>query len=902
MWFGTEDGLNKYDGQDFTIYKHVPKDSSSLSSSYINSIVENSDGYLYIGTKNGLNFYNPFKNKFTRLYLNSSKAGHDNVQTILPLTEQILLVGTANGLYKITNRKYVSKVPINNDQIDYSVLRIFRSAENIWLLYSNRLEQLSYADNQNFNLIKTYPLENSIKYSGMFKDDLFWLGTSKGLIKLNLKTQKTKTYKFYGATGSKDQRNNILAIANNGDNNLWVGTHGGGLINFNVLNESFTLTVHEPNDQFSLSSNAINVIYLDNTNILWIGTFVGGVNKYIPNQFRFKHYKQLEETSNSFTKNIVRSVLRDSDGDLWAGTHGGMLKLDKVNEATRVFLNDRNNEATISSNVIRALKEDASGNIWAGTWNNGLNVFNKQNQTFKRYEVISNDSVGPVRAIEIDKNSNIWFGGAGLWKFDPKTEKKQRYFNADMVPNLGIYSLYLDSLDNLWLGTYQNGLVKFNISDTSFKVYKNVTTDTTSLSYDHVTSITADSKGNIWLGTYGGGLNKLDQDRQNFTRYNTSNGLLNDVIYGVLADEKNNIWFSSNSGLHRLNTNTNQIKNFGLEYGIQNEEFNAGSVHKDSNGTFYFGGINGFNEFDPEHVERHKKVADIRFTSFKILNSDKQLESISILDNHISVASEAHLKYDQNTIELKFVELNFSGDNDNVFEYQLKGLSDSWNFLGNKKTIVLGDLDYKPYQLIVRSKDNPSKRARLNITISPPIWQSNVAYVLYILVLLAIGIFVWFKIRRQNDIRERFETQIKTLETIVEESERQKQAGNVNSITLRSSNDISAHKKFLNRTIEIVEAHLTDSNFNVEAFANEIFMSKSQLYRKLKKITGFSTTEFIRMVRLKKAAQMLKNEQGSVSEIAFRVGFDNVGYFSKCFKELFGIPPSQYIKHFSSSP
>ena len=628
---------------------------------------------------------------------------------------------------------------------------------------------------------------------------------------------------------------------------------------------------------------------------MWVGTYGGGINKYDPNQLEFEHYKLSPNDKISLSENTIRSVLHDSDGELWIGTHGGLNRVNRVSNKVTVYKHDRNDRSTISSNTVRALKEGHDGMIWIGTWNDGLNSFNKKTGRFKRYfEHFENyDSLKAIRTLEVDKAGNLWIGGHGLWKFDTGSKKLRQYLKTGETTYV-VTNIFFDKNQILWAGTYQNGVLRFDPNSGEIRRYINNSADENSLSHNYITSITQDDRGLLWIGTYGGGLNSLDPVTEEFKRYNISNGLLNDVIYGVAIDSQGFIWFSSNAGLSRLDPIASEFKHFGVDSGIQSEEFNAGAYARSDQGELFFGGINGLNAFRPEALNKSKSNGQLLFTEFALLDEATKSRSNDILEKHVSRLDTIRLLHDQNNFSIRFSELNYANTVDNKYEYQLKGASAHWQHLGQRKVINLGNLAPGNYLLTTRITSDHEKMAKLFIAIAPPFWRTNIAYLIYTLLFIGLCLMVKRYLNKIQLVKEQFELKIKSLENDIDLSSQLIQNNAINSIPLQEVNVTSLNQKFLKRAVEIIEEHMDNSSFDVQDFADEMFMSRSQLYRKLKTITGHSTTKFIRLIRLKRAAQLLSKNSASVSEIAYKVGFDNVSYFSKCFNETFGKPPSQY--------
>jgi len=913
MWFGTEDGLNKYDGSTFSVFTHNSTDKESLSSSYINAISGQEEGFIWVATNNGLNYFNPDNEKFTR-YLhdpnNPKSLSNNNVNALQLTKDKLLLVGTSDGLCLFDHRTGFTRYIPENKTNPYHVVSLARDEEGyVWVLSKEAVEKIR-VDNGKFTRMAFYVLpENSIKNVILPELINLWIGTSKGLMKFNLLTQKSETFTFYGLNGktSFDNRNNIQALTNGRNGKIWLGTMGGGLISFDKITGGYEAVLNDPYNRLSLNSNLVKSIFLDEKAILWVGTYGGGINKCDPAQFKFQHYNNQPGNSNSLSDNGVRAILQDSDGELWVGTHDGLNRINRETNRVLVYKTEQNNLSTISSNIIRALCEAPNGTIWAGTWDNGLNSFDKKTGKFKRYIHLpgSSDSVGQVRCLETDSQNNLWIGGNGLWKFNPISGEWKKYFhdklNMNSLSGNTINRIYFERKGLLWVGT-QSGLNCIDTVSGIIRRFLPFPNDTLSINHPHITSIAEDKNGLLWIGTYGGGLNVLNSKTGYFQHYNTSNGLLNDVIYAILIDNSGIIWFTSNNGLCRFNPGQRELKYFDVEDGIQSNEFNAGAYFKSKSGEFFFGGINGFNAFYPGTVSRQKETAKIVFTDLHILDDKNSLPG-KVLDKHISRASIIRLNHSQNTFSLKFAELNYSDNSDNNYQYQLEGFENEWKDLGKKQEITIGNLKPGTYTLHVRVRNDLTKKTSVSITVLTPFWLSEWAYALYTLVVISITALLYRNQKKMKLMREQFEVKIRNWEETskVPPSPFQKQQDTGTTLQLKMIEVTPVDQRFLERVIQVAEEHIEDTGFDVEKFAGEMYLSRSQFHRKLKKLTGHSATGFIRLIRLKRAAQLLSGNAGTVSEIAWKVGFENIGYFSKCFTETFGIPPSQYKGSASSS-
>ncbi|TMM56641.1 helix-turn-helix domain-containing protein [Maribacter algarum] len=900
MWFGTEDGLNRYDGSNFKVYRHQPNDKESLSNSYILSIMEEKDGFLWVGTKNGLNYFNPNTEKFQRFLQNSKNSKNSGSQSITSLEKDAdgnLLVGTGNGLYKYdATLGFIPILPSNSNE-PYHVVSTAKDKEgNLWVHTTETLEKLNYKNGRFSEPIIQMSFEKSFDGDLLFDEQYLWVATDKGITKFNTKTKASKKFNFFGLQNSIKGSTKIFCVRKATNEKLWLGSIGNGLILFDKKTGSFQNYVHDLNNRRSLSSNAVGSVFQDETGILWVGTISGGINKYDPNQTKFEHFKKEPGNENSLSDNSVRALLRDRDGDLWVGTHKGLNRIDASSGNNIVYTSTLGKPSTISSNVVRSLAEDSDGTIWIGTWDHGLNSFDKKSGIFKRYYTLpgQKDSINHVPALTTDIHGNLWVGANGLWKYDPRTKQSKRYLTHKKGNHqYYIRSLCFDKKSILWIGTNENGLLRLDTSSGAFTQFLHDPAEPKSLANNSVVSLALDKQGYLWSGTYGGGLNIFDPSNESFKHYDTRNGLVNDVIYGILIDLQGFVWFTSNAGLCRFDSKNEVFNYFGTEYGIQSEEFNAGAYYQSDSGEFFFGGINGYNAFYPLSIKKETKTEKIVFTSFELPDDRNNLDLNTFLDKNISRAERISLPYNRNTITIKFAELNYSNNLDHNYEYQLLGNDEQWHNLGRKQNITLSGLNPGSSTLWVRAHNDSTQGASIKIAVSPPLWRTNWAYAAYLLAVVLVGTFFFRNRRRFEQRRREFELKITNWEN---ENGSTVTPKSTLAISLQEKDEevVSMDQKFLDRAIQIVEENIGDSSFDVEKFKDEMFMSRSKLHRKLKSATGNSTTEFIRLIRLKRAAQLLKGNTGTVTEIAYKVGFENVGYFSKCFSETFGVPPSQY--------
>ncbi len=751
IWIGTQDGLNKYDGYKFIVYRHDPQNIHSLSHNEIFSIYEDSTGTLWIGTGEGLERYDREHDKFIH-YQNDSKnpysLSHNEVWSIYEDNQGFLWIGTnGGGLNKLdretgrfTRYQHDSKNPqtINHN----SIWPIYQDKNNnLWIgTNGGGLNKFNYQE-QKFThyLINTknpYNLSNNV--ASIYEDNTgnLWIGTLNGLHIFDRKQKKFTSY-FHNPDNKNSLRHrSVWNIIEDHKNRLWIGT-GGGLNLFNRETNSFTKFQDKFNDL-----NLIFSLYQDRANTIWVGTEGNGLSYFNCEQEKFIHYKHEPNNSNSLNNNEVFAIYVDSEDIIWIGTeYGGLNKFN--NSKVTHYQHDPRNPNSISSDEIQIIYEDSNKILWIGTYGGGLNSFDREK--FVTFKNIPHDltslSDDYVLSIHEDHANNLWVGTRdGLNKFDQKNNKFERYNyesnNLDSLSHKEISVIYEDSKNSLWIGTQGGGLNKL-VQD-KFIRYQHDKKNPTSLSNNDILSIYEDKIGNLWIGTLTGGLNKFDGKQ--FTTYRKS--LPNDTVYGILEDEKGYLWLSTNQGLAKFNPKTGLSKNYDVSDGLQSNEFNTGAFYKNRHGEMLFGGINGFNQFNPNLIKDNYYIPPVVITKLSVFNQPLTIGGDSPLQQHINVAKELTLSYKQTFFSFELATLNFLKAEKNQYAYKLEGFDQDWNYIGNQRNAYYTNVPYGKYIFKIKGSNNDGlwneQGNELKITILPPPWQTWWAYVLYIIIILTI--------------------------------------------------------------------------------------------------------------------------------------------------------------------
>ncbi|MCU0285991.1 MAG: ATP-binding protein [Acidobacteria bacterium] len=792
MWFGTEDGLNKYDGYNFTVIRQIPNNLNSLSHNYILSIYEDKMGITWIGTfHGGLNKFDAKTGKYTH-YLR--KQGEPNslsnnvVRSICEDRKGMLWIATDDGLNCFNKKTDEFIVYRHDDNSNGSISNnnvLIAFEDNSGMIWAgtnggglNRFNR----ENGSFKTFKNDPkdpfsLPNNI-INTIYEDRSgeLWIGTEGGgLAKFDKKNGSFISYKNEINNPSSLSNNIVRAIYEDKNEILWIGTYGGGLNRFDRKTGSFYSYQNDPINSSSISNNSIFSIYEDRSGVFWVGTYGGGINKFDGKKKKFMHYYVRPNTTNSLSDSIVWSFFEDKEGFLWVGTQQGLDRFDRKNNHYTHYRANANHPDSLSHDIVRQVYEDHSGIFWLGTNGGGVNVFDKQKGTFKVYR---NDPANPrslshneIRCIYEDRNGIIWIGtnGGGLNKFNRVTNDFTRYCYAENKPgslsNNFVRCFYEDHYGNFWIGTQGGGLNKFDRQKEIFTHYKYNPHDKKSLSNDFVFCLIEDHSGVLWIGTWGGGINRFNTETGSFSLLGTNEGLPSNSIYGILEDNEGNLWISSTRGLTKYNPKDHSIKNYTERDGLQSDEFNGGAYYKNTNGEMFFGGINGFNAFYPSEIKDKDYKAPIVITAFKKLNKDVQL------DKPISELNELILSPKDYFFSFEFAALDYAAPQKNRYAYKMEGLDNDWIATDAAKRFAsYTTLSPGKYRFRVKGSNNDGvwneEGVAITIIITPPLyktwWFQALVGILLILLLLYIHEVRTDRIRQELEkIRLEKELQLK---------------------------------------------------------------------------------------------------------------------------------------------
>ena len=785
LWFGTSDGLNRYDGYKFHVYRHNPYDSLSLSSNRIYSIQEDEQGNLWLGTNGGgLNKFFREKEKFISYQHNPNIKTSLSSNKILKIYfdgNGILWVGTeGGGLNKFDRNKEIFTRYLHNPEIktslsDNVVRAIYEDkSRDLWIGTANGLNKF-VKGKEEFSVFKS----NNTNPSGISDNEILsiyedsynqlWIGTGNGGLNVyNSKRQEFQHFMFNSKDPYSINSNRIFAIEEDKSGTLWIGSMGGGLNRFNRDTKRFDYFTSNSDDPTSLSNNNIFSVYCDKSGVLWIGTYNGGLNKLDQSKQRFKHFLSSPENPDGLSSNAIYSFYEDIDGYIWIGTGSGLNRYDRTTGKFSKYVHNPYDKNSLSNNEIIVVYGDKSSDLWIGTYGGGMDRYDKGSNSFFHYKNDAKNvnclSSNRVFTIYQDTDGYIWIGtdGGGLNCFDKKKNEfinfKNNFNDTTGLNSDKIYTIYEDKFATLWIGTDGGGLNKYDKEKSRFYHFLHNPKDTESISNNSVFSIYEDNSGNLWLGTYGGGLNKFDRKKSKFKNYRKSEGLPNEVVYGILEDGEGNLWLSTNKGLVVFDPHTENFRSYDVRDGIQSNEFNQGAYLKTKDGSMLFGGINGFNFFQPDSLKKNSTIPNVVITDFQLFNKSISVyginsESRKILSSSISETHELNLTYEDNVISFEFSALDYQTPSKNHYAYYMEGFDKEWNYTdANRRFVTYTNLDPGEYTFKVKGSNNDGvwneAGTSLKIIINPPWWSTWWAYSLYGVVLLLILLFM-----RQYDLR-----------------------------------------------------------------------------------------------------------------------------------------------------
>jgi signal transduction histidine kinase/ligand-binding sensor domain-containing protein len=763
MWFGTRDGLSRYDGSGFKVYRHDPQDPHSLGYNQVTALAEDQGGMLWIGTDGGgldrLDLETDTFVHYRHSPGNAASLADDLVLSLIADRDGVLWIGTRNGLDRF-DRTTGQFIHHQNKPEDPHSLKggtiesIYQDRESMLWVGTNgnglnrfdpttgRFTHFQHDPNDPHSLISNFLV------SAICEDQSgdLWIGTFEGLDRLDRQTGRMAHYQHDPGDPHSLSNNSIASLHQDPSGLLWVGTLGGGLDILDPATGRFYHHRNIPHDLYSLSSNIVLSIYEGQMGVLWIGTAGGGVNRIDPLAERFALFRNDPDDPNSLSNNVVWSILQDQQQTLWIGTQGGGLnRFDRETGTWHHYRNDPADPYSLSNNNVSSVYEDRAGVLWVGTLGGGLGRLDRETERFEHFPPDLGDSHGLgnpfVYSILEDREGMLWIATdegvhGGLHRFDRETGRFTHFEHDPNIPRSlssnWIRALYEDRSGTLWISAVEAGLNRFDPITQRVDRYQHDPSDPNSLIHNSVTTIHEDHEGVLWLGTSGGGLNKYDPESETFVHYTVRDGLPSDVICGILAEDaapgtgpddgRGYLWISTSNGLSRFDPRTETFRNYDASDGLQSNEFLVRSSFRSSSGEIFFGGVNGFNAFYPDRIRDNSLVPPVVLTSLRQNGEDVQLRTA------VEHAEAVRFHWPDNSFEFEFAALNYVQPEKNQYAYMLEGFDRSWNHAENRPYGKYTNLPGGTYTLRLKGSNNDGvwneEGSFLAVTIVPPFWAT----------------------------------------------------------------------------------------------------------------------------------------------------------------------------------
>jgi signal transduction histidine kinase/ligand-binding sensor domain-containing protein/DNA-binding response OmpR family regulator len=749
IWLGTSQGLSRFDGYRFVNFIHNPEDTASLSGSLVRVIFEDSKGNLLVGTENGgLNVFDREKERFLHPYKNHPefKSKEVSVNAITEDSYGNLYIGTDRNLLKIDNQGHLTKVtPLADAKATVfsgHFIRVvqFDNSGNLWIGTTDGL--FLYHPETNFIEEVQVPLlsEQSREIFEIFRDNdgLLWIGTySNGVFKCN---PATKSFSHLSLEPYYERTETVRSISKGILGDYWIGTRGG-LYVYSKNRGVTSFYKHDERDERSLTNNSVLDIFHDAHGETWIGTR-GGLNLLAKSKQVFRNFSAMPNDNRYLNSNIIYTFWIDNTGKIWIGTEDeGINILDPEKGTYKYITVQPNSTNSISQNCIKAFQEDGKGNLWIGTFWGGIDVLNLSTGRITHHQHSSDDpsSLSDNRVYDLcmDDKGYIWVGTvSSIDRFDPETGSFKNF--PDLVKNKQVNWVNNDSEGNIWICTNDEVIVYDPDNGSTFRYP------------EHSRSFMEDSEKRCWIATSDKGIALYSKENGPVKYYGENEGLSNNQALRILEDDNHNLWISTSNGLSKFDTEKEQFRNFTSKDGLRNDYFNYGAAYKAKNGELLFGGISGFNMFNPNDILAEDLNVPLVFTELRIFNKPVMIGDgkDAILKQSISETSHLILDYDQNVFTLEFAALDFINSSSNLYSYYLEGFDKGWNEQSSARTATYTNLNPGDYTLRIKrmlpGNTSTDKELVLNITILPPFWKT---WWFRGIMILVIATLIYFLIR-----------------------------------------------------------------------------------------------------------------------------------------------------------
>ncbi len=752
MWIGTSDGLNRYDGYKFEIYLHNPKDKYTLSNNFVNALYEDKKQDIWIGTQSG--GLCKYDRKYNRI-IQVDEIRNVIVSAFVEEGDKLWVAAQDRLFYfDSPSNKFLAYPEFTKSTIMTMVLL----GNNTLLVgtVDSGLYRIDTKTGEIQHFLHKADEKNTLCYNritSIYKDikGNVWIGTEKGLDRF-----ETEKFTFNHFEVDQDSKNSPLVnsfkqITGQGKE-VFFATENGGLSILDLETMQFRHYLPELNNPASINDASVRNVYIDRQNRIWAGTYSNGLNIADPQREKFSKLEL------PLRNKIVNTIFEDSKKRLWIGTEGGLV-LKYGEKAIEDLINTQQAQSFLKRPIL-SIYEDNKNRIWVGTWEGSLGFFDEKKRQFIVFEVdpnkpnkLANPNIFGILQSSQSKEILLISGGDKGGLHVLKNEMEQNFENYTHNPNdtnsissIWCKKIYEDSKKNIWIGAL--GLSRFDLNSKKFTNYLHAENDEKSLINNITNAIYEDSKGRLWIGTSGGLSMMLGNE---FVNYTKTDGLPSNSIYGILEDSKGNLWLSTGEGISKFDVENKTFRNYDENDGLQSKQFKYGSYFKAQDGALFFGGVNGLNVFYPENIKDNMHTPSVLITGLKLFNKPVSVGAYdSLLKVDISQTKKIVFNHEQSVFTLDFVALNLTHSNKNQYAYQLEGFEKEWNYVGSQRSANYTSLPAGTYTFKVKACNNDGKwneeATCLIIEITPPFWETWWFRVFIVSILLACGI-IFYKIR-----------------------------------------------------------------------------------------------------------------------------------------------------------
>jgi ligand-binding sensor domain-containing protein/signal transduction histidine kinase len=880
IWFGTSEGLNRYDGYDFVIYRHDEKDSTSIISDNVHALIEDKAGEIWIGTGGGLCKYDRASDIFTSYSFEKRKGQALSARRINKIIED------SNG--------------------------------DLWLAFTSGLVIQFDPDKKKFSYhcitcdsANTKNTKNSYEATSLLEDGSgnIWIGTHNGLTVLDSTGSVKQIFKYDPADPFSINCNTINDLIFDASQNIWIAT-SEGICRYDASKNNFVRQVHDEHNQNSLSLNVVKCLNEDKEGRLWIGTENGGLDIWDWRKNQFYHFKQNSADKRSIAENSIYCIYHDKLSNMWVGTNSqGVSYYNRFMKPFIAYQSYPGVSTSLSYNKVVAVTEQPNSGYWIATDGGGLNFLDKKTNLFKSYRHDPRNANGIQSDFVVDvlwdaSEKCLWVAtwGGGLSRYDPETKKFKTYRHSDKIPTSistdNLWRLYIDFENVLYVGTYGGGLSIFNKQTQTFENFS----VEHGMAERNVISMFRDSKGFLWMGSWGAGLSKMDLEKRKFVPlgYNFSvktvigilgdsldkmwlvgspgieyydpkknasvllgmdDGLPGSLVNSLIDDQKGNFWLGTNKGIVKFNVAKKTFEVFTVKDGLPTNQYSS-KLMRASDGTLFFGSVNGLVTFHPDSIRHNPIVPPVFITDLKVFNKSVSVGGKEkILDKHISETKEIWLPYEYNFISLHFVALNYTASQGNQYEYKLVGFDKDWIKVGSQRSATYTSLDAGTYTFRVKASNNDGlwneEGTSLIIHVLPPWWETWWFKSLLLFAIISVA-FTVYRLRVRA-----IQKQNKRLSFLVNERTKElkllnEEINSQNKVLIRNEEEISTQRDMLaaqNLTLLQRQDEIETQNEELKQSQEEISAQRDLVFQQNKKLEEAQT-----IIEKQNVEIMLRNE------------------------------------------